>query len=117
MERELAEREKKRKLTLEIQARTKAKQRMQEEKERERLRKLEEEIKKQREQEKRIDKDRLEAEERILARKHSPISATSERDASNLSANVFAPKEDADAPKTEFGSNSERVFAHRGEGV
>ena len=75
MERELADREKRRKMALEAQARSKAKQRAQEEQERERVRRLEEEIRRQRQQEQQLESERLEAEQRLVARSQPPLAA------------------------------------------
>lgn len=70
MERKLADREKIRRLRSEDEARKKAKHKQEEAKEKECIKKLEYEIKKQRDIERQLDKERMEAESKALADKY-----------------------------------------------
>lgn len=71
MERKLADREQQRRLRMEEEARKKAKMKEEDAKEKERLKKLENEIMKQREIERQLDKERMEAESKALAEKYA----------------------------------------------
>ena len=79
MERKLADREKMRRIRIEEEARKKAKLKEEEEREKEKLKKLEIEIQKQRDVERQLEKERVEAEEKVLAEKLARLEKEKEK--------------------------------------